>query len=434
MPISVNVNNVWKDIKGVNEKFDGTWKQIEKVFEKIGGEWKEVYIRAIKHAFTASITATTTTGIRLSDYVNPADADYFIFTVNSGVTLRGKTGGVGGNGAGGSSATVRGNCHNSQYGNGGNGGTGGSGGGTLDFTGFENKTVLIINNGTVIGGTGGNGGNGGNLATRCGYTSYSGCGGAGGAGGSWRYNYGTVSVTVEGNAPSNGSNGGAGAHGTPTSMSGGSCNCYNFWCCFPKGQKVLMADGSHKLLEDIKVGDKLQGAYGPDDINEVQFTQVVYRGDRTIFNINGQLVTGEHGFIAGERDSIKYFDFQGFLDEIGTPQVCKDAEGKKIVLDYVGGNENTEEIDVPYSEGDTVYTERGSEKAVITPTDIDDKHLLSLCLQGGSRSCSIGGVFVPANSDNSKFNYKTGKVIDPTGSEWKFLPEGSPSAYDDYEE
>lgn len=40
-------------------------------------------------------------------------------------------------------------------------------------------------------------------------------------------------------------------------------------CCFPAGVNVLMADGSTKLIEDIKVGDLVMGMGTPETITEV---------------------------------------------------------------------------------------------------------------------------------------------------------------------
>jgi hypothetical protein len=75
-----------------------------------------------------------------------------------------------------------------------------NGNSAINFSGFSGKTVVINNNSIIKGGDGGNA-----------YTTYaSSCNNwvtYGGAGGSWKVNYGAVSITFNGNSPTNGTNG-----------------------------------------------------------------------------------------------------------------------------------------------------------------------------------------------------------------------------------
>ena len=221
------INGTWQPIKYIWKNINGTWTKLKKGYKKVSGTWQVVYAASeVKYTFTTSITASTSTGILLKSYVNPADADEFIITVNSGVTLSGRAGstgpaGVNGGGYNTMCGNMRTNCHGTNgRGYGGNGGSGGAGGYGIDFTGFSGKKITIINNGTIKGGNGGNGGKGGDCAPNQGPTGcvmgsykYGGCGGSGGSGGAWGYNTNGVTISVSGNAPTSGASGASGASG-----------------------------------------------------------------------------------------------------------------------------------------------------------------------------------------------------------------------------
>lgn len=215
------ISGTWYPIKKIFKNIGDTWSEVKKLYQKSSGTWQVVHSGALEYTFAGSITATVSTGILLSDYVNPSLADEFVITVNNGVTLSGMKGTVGAQGAQGAYGVFMSNCHGSWYWTGGNGGNGGRGGKGIDFTGFSGKKITFINNGTIKGGDGGNGGNGGGFWTPTGYgcgVEYSGCGGSGGSGEVWSTNSAIATVTLSPNAPVSGSAGSAGLHGTPYSI------------------------------------------------------------------------------------------------------------------------------------------------------------------------------------------------------------------------
>ncbi len=179
--------------------------------------WNVTTKNIIYYTFTSSITATSTNGILLSNYIDPASADEFVITVNSGVTLSGKAGANGANGASVASCnSYANNCNGQLYGSGTDGTSASSGGYGIDFTGFSGKIITIINNGIIKGGDGGIGGAGGPAIPNCGtdchaFTQLGGCGGAGASGNLWNYN--SAGITLLGDSGISGSNGAAGAAG-----------------------------------------------------------------------------------------------------------------------------------------------------------------------------------------------------------------------------
>lgn len=64
------------------------------------------------------------------------------------------------------------------------------------------------------------------------------------------------------------------------------CNCCTDGSCFPAGSKVTMADGSIKLIEDVKIGEWLRGARG--EANQVLALDRPLLGRRKMAIINGR--------------------------------------------------------------------------------------------------------------------------------------------------
>lgn len=405
----VNVSGTWREVKKKYINVSGTWREIKKEYVNVGGAWRLEHNPVVEYTFTGSITASVSTGIPLSSYINPASADVFNLVINDGVVLSGSAGGNGGNGVAGNYgiyvAPVN-NCSSGNRGNGGNGGAGGAGGYGMNFSGFSGKTINIINSGTLKGGNGGNGGNGGALALNigCEDTVYSGCGGAGGAGGLWYYGNSGVTFTYAGNSPYNGSAGGAGVRPTPTTYSSASCSC------FIKGQLVLMADSTYKKIEDVRVGDKVQGAYGASDINTVTHLQRPPRGNRVIFNINNLLVSDEHGILNGDRDGFLYLNMEHHYAEADMVQACLDKDFNEVGVYFQGLNaEVTLKEDLVI--GSKIATTKGHEEIKeIISTDIQDEILYHLVLDGGSRTYAVSDVFVSGYADDTKYDYKKGEI------------------------
>lgn len=404
----IKIAGVWKPVIPF-VKVAGVWKKPDS-FIKVAGVWKKSTVTKATYTFKSSITASATTGILLSSYIDPNSADEFDIIINSGVTLRGRTGNAGGNGAGGADGTRRSNCRQSNtYGAGGNGGRGGSGYGCFNLTGFSGKKVNLIVNGTIIGGTGGRGGRGGNYypsyAVMYSDSIYGGCGGAGGAGGGWLYSNGGAILSYPagtsrlktGGVGSGGSNG---SSGTGSRVPG---------CCFLAGSKVLMADGTYKNIEDVKIGDKLRGAYESEVIVASYARPLL--GNRKLWKVNNLINTTDHPVVNGARDGFVALDIDAVEAERGDSIAhLEDGSSFKFWFDAIT-REKTK-IDV-IELGSIVATKNGTE----TITTIEElsgydntTQLYSFDVTGSHTYC-VNGYFVGGGATDVDFDYSTGEQI-----------------------
>lgn len=113
--------------------------------------------------------------------------------------------------------------------------------------------------------------------------------------------------------------------------------------CFGKNTGVLMADGSVKKIEEIKVGDMIKSAGGP---RKVLLVEAPLRGNRTLYQLNGQNVyaTPAHPFRSGEEEGPKRLaaDAWGLIDTV--PPMAAEGVGllqKDAVLAGYNGKDNT---------------------------------------------------------------------------------------------
>lgn len=99
--------------------------------------------------------------------------------------------------------------------------------------------------------------------------------------------------------------------------------------CFIAGTAVLMADGTTRAIEDVKVGDKLLGADGA--MNEVLELKRPTLGSRKLYSVNGGagFVTDSHPFMTAE--GWKSVDPAATARENPTLAVGKLAAGDRIV-------------------------------------------------------------------------------------------------------
>lgn len=389
------ISGAWYPIKKIFERISGTWREIKKLYKKVSGTWMQVHSGALEYTFGTSITATSSTGILLSNYVNPASADEFVITINSGVSLIGKSGVTGATGATASCATMMANCRGSQYGNGGNGGTGGTGYPAIDFTGFSGKKVTFVNNGTIKGGNGGNGGKGGVSFTAPNYSLHLSCGGAGGAGGVWYYGNDGVTITWSSGTAYSGSTGSTGSAGA-----NGFASCCSSCGCFVKGAKVSLSNGTFKSIEEIVVGDKVIGAFGED--NKVIYTQIINGVGQKLYDVNNMVTTQEHGIVNGNRDGFNYINLEKAKSNVGTWHESFDGYGNTVKL-LLSGLDSNRVVLKEFNEESEVYTNKGREKAIVKPLDYEEELVYHLVLDGGSKTYCVDGVFVSGWCDTESF-------------------------------
>jgi hypothetical protein len=121
--------------------------------------------------------------------------------------------------------------------------------------------------------------------------------------------------------------------------------------CFIAGTKVTMADGTFKNIEDIKVGDKVKGHKGNNEVIKLDPTLL---GERKLYSFNDNehyFFTSEHPFMTEEGwKSIK-------------PEKTKERDGVELYNQLKG------ELKV----GDKLVTDNGS----IEITDIKSKEMNS---------------------------------------------------------
>jgi len=431
------ISGTWYPIKKIFKRISGTWSEVKKLYKKVSGIWQVVHSGAYEYTFTANASnvdfATLIGAANVSNYTD------FKITVNSGVTISGTTGTTGANNnsdtlATGSVGTRI--CTNSQWADGrtvslnydvhadgsslgatlystyytGTGGTGGTGNHALNLSGLSGKNITIINSGTIIGGIGGAGGMGaknarayvGNFQSQCvNFARACALGGSGGSGGYGISNPNGNILSVTGNSASNGSTGAAGAFGWDYfEIDSSGCSC------FTKNQKVLMADNTYKNIEDIKVGDKVIGAYG--FINIVQYLQKPKRDNRVIWNVDGLLMTSEHGILNGDKDGFMYVSMEMGASEYGTYEEAIDGNGNRVKVKFDGLTKTKRES---LHVGSFVASQHGKrEITTLHETDIDDEYVYHILVDGDRTYC-IEDTFVSSFASDNRFDYKRGVML-----------------------
>lgn len=121
----VKVSGTWKGVNKLHTRVSGVWKEITVAYRRVSSVYKEVH----KSAIILTATSNTNQYNLYSSAGSPADAVNVELTINSGVYLYSQSTGTAG----------------------------------LDITGFTaGSTILVTNNGNIVG-EGGNGGASGHL-------------------------------------------------------------------------------------------------------------------------------------------------------------------------------------------------------------------------------------------------------------------------------
>lgn len=175
--------------------------------------------------------------------------------------------------------------------------------------------------------------------------------------------------------------------------------------CFTKNCVVIMYDGSKKLIQDIKIGEFVLGAYG--DKNEVLYLDRPLRGDRIIWDIEGLYTTDEHPIMNGKRNgfcitsfSSWYNDKQQFHTVINS---CNEYE--QVFLESIDeATTNVEQLHL----GSRVATINGHKLITrINATYRNDELLFNLVL-GGSHTYCVNDIFVSGFCNDKDFDYING--------------------------
>lgn len=109
---------------------------------------------------------------------------------------------------------------------------------------------------------------------------------------------------------------------------------------FVAGSKVIMADRSEKVIEDVRVGEYVLGAFG--QMNQVQAIHKCMAGDRFFTRINNELTTPINTAFVGNDKKLRfrcsktasdgYGRFEKVIDSTGTTQLKHNYGVEKMYM------------------------------------------------------------------------------------------------------
>jgi hypothetical protein len=184
------------------------------------------------------------------------------------------------------------------------------------------------------------------------------------------------------------------------------------YTCFLGSSYTVMADGTRKMLRDVKVGDLLMGAFG--ESNEVLASEDLILGDRPMFVINyTHHTSGDHPHVTPDRKFVAIEPQEAFK-EWGQWYNCELADGSFVMLQNVGFD-NPEDKVKEMQLGNTLQTIEGPK----TVECIDSYHLppetkLYNFVMSGSHTYSVDDYFVTGWPRDDDFDYVEWKQIGET--------------------
>ena len=188
----------------------------------------------------------------------------------------------------------------------------------------------------------------------------------------------------------------------------GNCNCCCQCCCggttcFLGSSYTTMADGSRKMIRDVKIGDWLMGAFG--EANQVLASEDLILGDRPMFVINyTHHTTADHPHVTVDKGFV-VIDPEETLKEWGAWFRCELADGSFVMLNNIGLDNAKDRIKQMYI-GDKLQTISGPAAV----ERIDDYYLppdtkLYNFVMSGSHTYSVDGYFVTGWPRDDDFDY-----------------------------
>jgi hypothetical protein len=164
-----------------------------------------------------------------------------------------------------------------------------------------------------------------------------------------------------------------------------------------------MADGSRKMIRDVKIGDWLMGAFG--EANQVLASEDLILGDRPMFVINyTHHTTADHPHVTVDKGFV-VIDPEETLKEWGAWFRCELADGSFVMLNNIGLDNAKDRIKQMYI-GDKLQTISGPAAV----ERIDDYYLppdtkLYNFVMSGSHTYSVDGYFVTGWPRDDDFDY-----------------------------
>jgi hypothetical protein len=184
---------------------------------------------------------------------------------------------------------------------------------------------------------------------------------------------------------------------------------YHHCCCFPGDTLVEMADGSFKRIDQVRLGEKVRGLYGYE--NEVLALQPVELGNRTLWEINGEVfTTADHPFWTGKGFGV--LSMREYIqNDYGRPQeVVVDENGSREIWTYPGTDiAKMTEVGL----GDTIAfnDETRVVETLKAHSAEPDMKLYSLVL-GGSHTMRLAGGYVFSGwARDDDFDYQSGRQL-----------------------
>lgn len=178
--------------------------------------------------------------------------------------------------------------------------------------------------------------------------------------------------------------------------------------CFVAGTPVMMFDGTYKSIEQIKVGDKVMGAFG--ETNTVLLLRHTFVGDRYMYNVNNEhLTTEDHMHVSLDK---KFYSFN--------PEKQKKSWNKLLpVLDQYGNTINYLNLGLKKERlnklelGIELQTINGGKKLISAEKLIyaSNTPLYNLIVDG-SHTYTADGYAVVGGPREDDFNYDTWMVKD----------------------
>jgi len=174
--------------------------------------------------------------------------------------------------------------------------------------------------------------------------------------------------------------------------------------CFVAGALVTMADGSTKVIEEVRVGDVVRGAFG--ELNTVLALHRPVLGLGRMIQINGDhKTTAHHPHVAANKTFLAVDATTVPERFYGKSHKVIDATGAHVFRPMAGLAEGRV---LPMSVGAVLQTTSGP-RAVTTiePVKMSPFTQLYHLVVGGSHTFCVDGYAVAAWADETDFNYDT---------------------------
>jgi hypothetical protein len=178
--------------------------------------------------------------------------------------------------------------------------------------------------------------------------------------------------------------------------------------CFVAGTPVMMYDRTYKSIEQIKVGDKVIGAFG--EINTVLLLRHTFIGDRYMYRVNDEhLTTEDHMHVSSDK---KFYSFNPERQKKSWNKWLPvlDQTGKEIEYFNLGFElDRLNKLEL----GIELQTVNGGKKLITAEKLIyeSDTPLFNLIVDG-SHTYTANGYAVVGGPREDDFNYDTWMIKD----------------------